>query len=74
VIPVAAKVFNYKAFSAHGDLNDILNFLKNQDTSKVRIYLVHGEETALNSQKLKLNEAGYVSVNIPGKGKVITFK
>lgn len=73
-IQVAAKVYNYKAFSAHGDFNDIKNFLKNQDKRYVRVYLMHGEVKALHNQNMKLNEAGFVSVHIPDKGKVITFK
>jgi metallo-beta-lactamase family protein len=72
-IPVAAKIYNYKAFSAHGDFNDIMNYLKNQDKSKIKLYLVHGDKGALNTQLTKFNDQGFKSVRVPIKGERITF-
>jgi len=73
VIPVAAKVFNYKAFSAHGDFNDIMSFLKNQDKIRVKIYLVHGDHKALDSQKQKLILQGFQSVIEAKKSQMLIF-
>jgi Cft2 family RNA processing exonuclease len=73
VIPVAAKVYSYKAFSAHGDLNDILNFLKNQDKGKVKIYLVHGDSEALDAQLQKLTVGGFNSVKVARKAEKLIF-
>jgi len=73
VIPVAAKVFNYKAFSAHGDLNDIINYLKNQNKDLIRVYLVHGDRNALNGQLRQLTDHGFKSVRIAVKAEKIVF-
>ncbi|RYY46963.1 MAG: MBL fold metallo-hydrolase [Chitinophagaceae bacterium] len=59
VLPVRAKVGQLQGMSAHGDADDLLKFLANQDPSKVKgIFLVHGESAVQTSfaEKLSLKE------------------
>ncbi len=66
--PVEAKVFVTDVFSGHGDLNDLKSFVHNQskDTLK-QIFLVHGEQMAMNDFKKSLEADGYDRVVIPEK-------
>jgi metallo-beta-lactamase family protein len=69
-LEVRADIEVLDCFSAHGDLNDLLKFVKSQDTQKLKsIFLTHGNEEGMTHFKSKLNEEGYQSVVMPSKGE-----
>ncbi|WP_163931218.1 MBL fold metallo-hydrolase RNA specificity domain-containing protein [Paraferrimonas sp. SM1919] len=68
-IPVKAKVDMIEGLSAHGDHQDILNWLMESDLDKnTPIILVHGEEPALESFRDYLNQ------HSPFQASVATYK
>ncbi|MES2276994.1 MAG: MBL fold metallo-hydrolase [Bacteroidota bacterium] len=63
---VVAKVQSIKSMSAHGDYEDLLQFLSGQDTDKVsKVFLVHGEYEVQQHFAEKLKEKGFDRVEIP---------
>lgn len=71
---VNARIEIMDSFSAHGDHNEMLQFLNNLDRSRLqKIFLVHGEPTAQEAFKKGLIEKGFLNVVIPDKGQEITL-
>ncbi|MEJ7694738.1 MBL fold metallo-hydrolase, partial [Daejeonella sp.] len=69
-LSVYATIKQTDLFSGHGDHNDLLNFVKQQDSSKLKkVFLVHGEISSMQSLKQSLEENGYDS-EIATKGEV----
>lgn len=67
-----AKVEIMDSFSAHADQSEILDFLKNQSTNKLRnIFLVHGDEDRQLILKEALQDAGFGEVTLPQLGESI---
>jgi len=65
---VHAEVQSIQSMSAHGDYNDLLQFLSNQDPAKVKkLFLVHGEYEVQLNFKEKLHAAGFKDVEIPDR-------
>lgn len=65
---VKAGVRSIQSMSAHGDYNDLLQYLSCQDKRKVKqIFLVHGEYEVQLNFKEKLLAAGFARVEIPGR-------
>jgi metallo-beta-lactamase family protein len=63
---VKADVASIQSLSAHGDYNDLLNFLSCQNAEVVkRIFLVHGEYSVQQQFLQRLNIKGYKQVEIP---------
>jgi metallo-beta-lactamase family protein len=63
---VKAEVRSIRSMSAHGDYEDLLRFISCQDPKKVKkIFLVHGEAKVQEAFKLKIQDKGFVSVEIP---------
>lgn len=63
---VKAGVQVIKSMSAHGDYEDLLHFLQCQDPKEVKkIFLVHGEYETQQAFARKLNEKGFIDVEIP---------
>lgn len=57
---VKASVFLVEGLSAHGDQKDLIYWLKDLKASPKKIFLVHGEESALKGLKEKIeNDLGY---------------
>ena len=55
-----AEVHKINAFSAHADYNEITDWLKEVDTSKLKkIFLVHGDKDAQEYLQQHLTEKGY---------------
>jgi metallo-beta-lactamase family protein len=68
-LPVLANIEKIDVFSGHGDQNDLLRFVKMQDTEKLKgVFLVHGEQQSMAEFKGKIQEHGYKSVEIPLRG------
>jgi len=67
---VYATIKQTDLLSGHGDHNDLVNTVKQQDHSKLKaVFLVHGEHKRMHSLKEALLEQGF-NVNIPEKGEI----
>ncbi len=65
-IPVAAKVIQLDSLSAHADQGELLDWVSDISTPPGYIFLVHGEPTAQDALRVKLeNEKGWLA-RIPG--------
>ena len=67
---VFATIKQTDLLSGHGDHEDLLNTVKQQNTESLkRVFLVHGEDNSLQALSAAINEAGY-KATIPEKGEV----
>jgi len=64
---VKADVKVMDSFSAHGDRNEMHDFISNQTEVK-KIFLVHGELDRQEKWKAFLNEKGFKDIEIPNEG------
>ncbi len=65
-MPVVAEIDSLTSMSAHGDSNDLLNFLACADPSTVKhIFLVHGDKEAQEYFAAKLERKGFMKVSSP---------
>jgi len=72
---VVARVEVIDAYSAHGDYNEMIGYLKCQDISKVKkLMLVHGDYDVMLFYKEQLKAAGFNDIYIPEKGETITLQ
>lgn len=62
---VNAEVVRLKSLSAHGDQNEMFNFLKNQLSSCKRMFLVHGELDTQQVWQKYLEDKGFKNIEIP---------
>jgi metallo-beta-lactamase family protein len=66
MFPVKTKVEVMDSFSAHGDYNEMLQFLACQNSGQVqKVFLVHGEYDTQLAYKQRLEEAGFKNVLVP---------
>lgn len=67
---VYATIKQTDLLSGHGDHNDLLETVKQQDPIKLKkVFLVHGELSRMLPLKHSLEEQGY-QVNLPEKGEI----
>jgi metallo-beta-lactamase family protein len=71
--PLRAHVKNLGGFSAHGDRNEMLRFLKQSNLQIKKIALVHGEEEQCLSFSRYLQDQGY-PVMVPKVGDTFDLK
>ncbi len=63
---VNAEIGEIRSMSAHGDYEDLLQFLHCQNPALVKkLFLVHGEVDVMEDFKTKLSQAGFKNVIIP---------
>lgn len=63
---VKAEIQSIKSMSAHGDYEDLLQFLSCQDPAKVQqLFLVHGEYEVQQNFATRLKDHGFKHVAIP---------
>jgi metallo-beta-lactamase family protein len=63
---VNAEIGSIRSMSAHGDYDDLCQFLACQDPKKVkRLFLVHGEYNVQQDFKTRLIRKGFADVEIP---------
>ena len=55
-VPVRAKILNLDCFSAHGDYQDIINWLKQAQVLPKKIFITHGEPKASDVMRCHLKE------------------
>lgn len=66
-----AKVEIMDSFSAHGDHNELLAFLNNQNRTRLKkIFLVHGDFESQLAFKKGLEKNGFHFISMPEKGEV----
>ncbi|TDQ21964.1 MBL fold metallo-hydrolase RNA specificity domain-containing protein [Tenacibaculum caenipelagi] len=63
--PVKAKVRNIESLSAHADQQDLLNWLSEIKNIPEEVFLVHGEQTALDALRLKIQKEKKWNVFVP---------
>ncbi len=66
---VKARVEVMDSFSAHGDRNEMYDFIQNQIESAKKVFLVHGEYNTQVAFAEFLQEKGFGKVTIPSKGE-----
>ena len=71
--PLKAHVVKIGGFSAHGDKNEMLRFLKKSNLQIKRIAVVHGEEDQSVSFAGHLNKEGFAAF-VPKKGETIQVR
>ncbi len=63
---VVAEVGQMRSMSAHGDYDDLCQFIASQDQSKIKkLFLVHGEYAVQQEFADRLRHKGYKNVEIP---------
>ena len=63
---VRSRIEVMDSFSAHGDYNEMIQFLSCQNPALVKkLFLVHGEYETQVAFKIKLEKAGYKNIHIP---------
>jgi metallo-beta-lactamase family protein len=63
---VLAGIRSIKSMSAHGDYEDLLQFLSGQNPAEVkRLFLVHGEYDVQQRFAERLHNAGFKNISIP---------
>ncbi len=71
---VKAGIRIMDSYSAHGDFNEMIQYLSCQNTGKVReLFLVHGEPEVQKEFKKKLENVGFSKVYIPRLGETVTI-
>jgi metallo-beta-lactamase family protein len=72
---VYAEVDKIDGMSAHGDADDLFQFIKYQNAEKVKgIFLVHGERAVQKTFAEKLSLKGFERIECPSKMKYSTFR
>jgi metallo-beta-lactamase family protein len=64
-VPVRARVENISGFSAHGDVDDLVRWLKAAPRPPSTVFLVHGESRAQEAMAARLAAEGPSRVVIP---------
>ena len=71
-LDVRARIETLNSMSAHGDENEMVDFLSLQDKEKLRkLFLVHGEKEGQDAFRERLEKEGYKTVLIPHYGEVV---
>ena len=66
---IKARVETIDAYSAHGDYQEMIQYLSCQNAAMVKkVYLVHGDYPAMNFFRGKLMEEGFKNIVVPEQG------
>lgn len=63
--PVKATVKNIQSLSAHADQADLLDWMSTIKNRPEKVYLIHGESTALDAFRVKIKDTYNWNVSIP---------
>lgn len=67
--PVSANILEIESLSAHGDQKDLLNWLSDLKEKPSKVFLVHGENEALDELRIKIAEKYEFDCKIPLMGQ-----
>ncbi|WP_347173816.1 MBL fold metallo-hydrolase [Polaribacter uvawellassae] len=68
--PVKASIKNIESLSAHADQKDLINWMSNIKNIPEKVFLIHGEPTALDAFRVKIKETYHWNVAIPALNDV----
>ncbi|WP_283635444.1 MBL fold metallo-hydrolase [Aquaticitalea lipolytica] len=63
--PVKATIKNIESLSAHADQNDLINWMSTIKNIPEKVYLIHGEPTALDAFRVKIKATYNWNVHVP---------
>ncbi|QHI35652.1 Ribonuclease [Kordia antarctica] len=63
--PVKATIKNIDSLSAHADQKDLLDWMRNIKNIPEKVFLIHGEPTALDAFRVKIKDVYNWNVSIP---------
>lgn len=69
--PVNAKVAHLESLSAHADQQELLDWLKEIKNIPEKVFLIHGEPTALDAFRTKIRDSYRWNVHIPKLYEVV---
>lgn len=73
-VPVRAEIFQDRDFSVHGDVNDLLSWLRDLQPRPRTVFVVHGEaETAASFAERIEAEFADVDAVVPDHGELVTL-
>ena len=74
LVDVEAEVTSISSLSAHGDSQDIVDWLKRFNKLPGKVFLNHGEPAALNALKYRLITELGLNVVVPSHGETFTLE
>ena len=69
--PVEANVILVEGLSAHGDQKDLLNWLSELENTPQKVFLVHGENEAVDELRHQIKEHYNFECTVPYLGQVV---
>lgn len=67
--PVKAEVYHSGSLSAHGDYQEILDWLRASKISPKQVFVTHGERSASDSMRMKIKEQLGLTACVPEPGQ-----
>ncbi len=68
---VQAKILEIEGLSAHGDQNDLLNWLSALENKPKKVFLVHGENQPADELRIKIQEKYGYNCAVPMMGQTV---
>ena len=68
---VQAKILEIEGLSAHGDQNDLLNWLSALENKPKKVFLVHGENQPADELRIKIQEKYGYDCAVPMMGQTV---
>ena len=70
---IKAQITKIEGFSGHGDYREMIDyFTRSLDVKQVQqVFVVHGDETAAETYKGHLEDAGFKQITVPQKGETV---
>ncbi|KZY28192.1 hypothetical protein A3729_23635 [Oleiphilus sp. HI0043] len=67
--PVKAEVYHSGSLSAHGDYQEIIDWLRASKISPKQVFVTHGERSASDSMRMKIKEQLGLKACVPEPGQ-----
>jgi metallo-beta-lactamase family protein len=72
--PVKAEVHHIESLSAHADQKGLINWMSELESAPSKVFLVHGESTAADSMRVKVQDTYGWKVQIPDLYEIVEFE